>query len=232
MGAEEIVATLRRLPSLRTLPPDLLERVSAGCRLLELGAGEPVFLEGEPVRGFFIVRRGAIKVYRLTPDGREQVLHHLGEGHSFAEAAVLSMQRYPASAATTEAGTQLVEVAAQAFLEVFHSDRRMAAAMVSSLSMWLLGLVERVDELSVASAGARLARFLLRQPSHVEAGETRIVLPMAKKELAGHLAITPETLSRLLRRWQDRGIVRSEGRTLTVLDENLLAAVADREEEA
>jgi len=145
---------------------------------------------------------------------------------------VLSMQRYPASAAAIEPGTQLVEVGAAPFLEVFHSDRRMAAAMVSALSMWLLGLVERVDELSVASAGARLARFLLRQPSRVESGETRVELPMAKKELAGHLAITPETLSRLLRRWQDRGIVRSEGRTLVVLDENLLAAVADREEDA
>ena len=99
--------------------------------------------------------------------------------------------------------------------------------MVGSLSQWLLGLVERIDELSVASAGARLARYLLRQPSHRIESATQVELPMAKKELAAHLAIAPETLSRLLRRWQDAGLVRSEGRTLTVLDERLLAALAD-----
>jgi CRP/FNR family transcriptional regulator len=227
MVCTETVSELRVLPAFRALPPDLLEQVAACCRPVALQAGETVFLEGEPVRALFAVRRGAVKVFRLSPDGHEQVLHHLRPGQTFAEAAVLSMQRYPASAAATEAGTELLEVAAEPFRELFRSDERMAGAMVSSLSQWLLGLVERIDELSVASAGARLARFLLRQPSHRIEAVTQIELPMAKKELAAHLAIAPETLSRLLRRWQDAGLVRSEGRTLTVLDERLLAALAD-----
>jgi len=230
MPDPEIVAALRSLPAFRYLPPDLLDLVAECCRMMELAAGDSVFLEGEPVHGFFAVQSGAVKVFRLSPDGREQVLHHLRAGQTFAEAAVLSMQRYPAHASATEAGTRLVEVAAEPFRKLFRADDRLATAMVSSLSMWLLGLVERIEELSVASAGARLARFLLRQPSRLVGGKAEIALPMSKKELAGHLAITPETLSRLLRRWQDSGLVRSEGRTLAVLDERLLTAVADRDE--
>jgi CRP/FNR family transcriptional regulator len=227
MAPQETLSDLRGLPAFRSLPPDLLEQLAACCRRVALGAGETIFLEGEPVRAFFAVRRGAVKVFRLSPDGHEQALHHLRPGQTFAEAAVLSMQRYPASAAAIEPGTEVLEVAAEPFRALFRSDERMAGAMVSSLSMWLLGLVERIDELSVASAGARLARFLLRQPSQRVEATTQVELPMAKKELAAHLAIAPETLSRLLRRWQDAGLVRSEGRTLTVLDERLLTALAD-----
>jgi CRP-like cAMP-binding protein len=101
--------------------------------------------------------------------------------------------------------------------------------MVASLSMWLAGLADRIEELSVTSAVARLAHYLLRLPSRSEGGATVIELPMAKKELAAHLAITPETLSRVLRRWQDTGLLRTSGRKLEITDERLLVAIADRD---
>lgn len=227
MASDPILSDLRQLPAFRSLPPDLLAEVAACCKPTTLQAGETIFREDEPVRAFFVVRAGSVKVFRLSADGHEQVLHHLRSGQTFAEAAVLSMKRYPAHAEAIEAGTQLLEVAADSFLRLFRSDDRLAGAMVSSLSMWLAGLVERIDELSVASAGARLARFLVRQPSRRVEGATLVELPMAKKELAAHLAIAPETLSRLLRRWQDAGLVRSEGRTLSLLDERVLATLAD-----
>lgn len=231
MSDIEVVSELQHLPHFRALAPDLVEAIAAGSKRLSCKAGQTIFSEGEAVRAFYLVCRGAVKVYRLSSDGREQVLHHLGEGRTFAEAAVLSMSRYPAHAVAVEA-SELVEIGAARFLELFRGDPRVAAAMVSSLSMWLISLTERVEELSVASAAARLAHYLLRLPSKVEDKLVVLELPLAKKELAAHLAITPETLSRLLRRWQDAGLVRSNGRRLEVLDERLLVAVADRDESA
>lgn len=225
-----LAADLRVLPHFRGLPADLLQAIAAGSRRLSLVAGQPVFGEGEPARAFYWVRRGTVKVYRISADGREQVLHHLGEGRTFAEAAVLTMPAYPAHAVALTSGTELVEIGAERFLALFREDPRLAAAMVSSLSMWLIGLTERVEELSVASATARLAHYLLRLPSKLEGGVIAIELPFAKKDLAAHLAITPETLSRLLRRWQDAGLMRTEGRRFEVLDERLLVAIADRDE--
>lgn len=230
MTESSIAADLRFLPHFRALPDDLLQSIAAGSRRVTLEAGQTVFAEGEPVRAFYLVRSGAVKVYRISADGREQVLHHLGEGRTFAEAAVLTMATYPAHAVAIAPVTSLVEIGAQRFLALFREDPRLAAAMVSSLSMWLIGLAERVEELSVASATARLAHYLLRLPSRIEKGVTTLDLPFAKKDLAAHLAITPETLSRLLRRWQDAGLVRGHGRTLEILDERLLVAVADRDE--
>ena len=93
-------------------------------------------------------------------------------------------------------------------------------------------LVERIEELSIARAGARLARYLLRQPATGGGAALEIDLPLARKELASHLAIVPETLSRLLRRWQDEGVIRVEGRKLAIPDPRALEAIADREERA
>lgn len=229
MSGSELSPELRRFPHFRGLAPDLLEAVAEGARRITLAGGDVVFREGEPARAFYCVLRGAVKVHRLSVDGREQVLHHLGEGQTIAEAAVLSMPRYPAHAVAV-GETELIEIGAEPFLELFRSEPRLSAAMVSSLSMRLIGLTERVVELSLASASARLAHYLLRLPAQDAGAPAELELPLPKKELAAHLAITPETLSRLLRRWQDAGVLRGNGRRLEILDERLLLAIADREE--
>lgn len=221
---------LASLPHFRGLAGDLLEQIVAASRAREFRAGESIFLQGEPCRAFHVVRTGAVRIYRLSPDGREQVLHHCGPGRSFAEAALLSIGRYPAHAQATETPTEIVEIGGKPFLELFRTDPRLSAAMVGSLCMWMHELVERVEELSIARAGARLARYLLRQPATGAGRSAEIELAMARRELAAHLAIQPETLSRLLRRWQDEGVISVEGRHLTIPDARALEAIAAREE--
>lgn len=231
MDTRDTIADLRRLPHFRGLPDDLLEGVASASRSVRFDAGLTIFAEGDPVRGFWAVRSGMVKVYRLSIDGHEQVLHHLGQGRTFAEAAVLSMSHYPAHAVAV-ADTELIEIAAEPFLRLFRGEPRLAAAMVSALSNWLLDLTDRVENLSIASASVRLAHFLLRLPSRRADGVTVLELPFAKKELAAYVATTPETLSRLLRRWQEADVLRSAGRRLEILDERVLSAIADGGENA
>ena len=231
MSAGLLLDALADLPHFRALPPDLLQRVAEGSRMVRLRADELLFSQGDPACGFYGVRSGSVRLFRMTTDGREQVLQHVPAGKSFAEAALLTMGRFPANARAMQDDTELVEVGATVFLKLFREDPRLAAAMVSSLSMWLHSMVERIEELQIASAPARFARYLLRLPARDEAGALVVQLPMAKKDLATHLAIVPETLSRLLRRWQDQGIVDSRGKELAILDSRVLIAIADRESE-
>jgi CRP-like cAMP-binding protein len=230
MGDPAVLETLSSLPHFRLLARDLLDRIGAGSRLRRLEAGQIVFREGEACRGFFAIRSGAVKLYRTTPDGREQVVHNLREGQTFAEAALLNMGRYPASAVAMESPTDLIEIAGEAFLAAFREDSRLSLAMVGSLCMRLLSLVERVEELSLVHAGSRLARYLLRQQGTGPADRIQIELQLPKKELAAHLSMTPETLSRLLRRWQDSGWIDSERTSVTILDSVRLLAMADGED--
>jgi CRP-like cAMP-binding protein len=221
---------LARLPHFRALSRELVERIAANTAERTLEAEQALFGEGEPARAFFAVVEGRIRVYRVAADGHEQVLHHLHAGQSFAEAALLSMGRYPAHARALTP-TRVLEIGGQTFVAMLRDEPGVSVAMVSSLCMWLLKLAERVEELSIASAPARLAHYLLRLPTRSASGQAEIELPMAKKDLAAHLAITPETLSRLLRRWHDTGVIESRAKSVVVLEPRVLIGIADQIEE-
>lgn len=227
MATHDLRPLLRELPHFRALPGDLVDSIASGCKLRTFDAGVLVFLEREPCRAFFAVRSGGVKLYRSQPDGREQVVNTLHAGATFAEAALLTFGRYPVSAAATETPTELLEVGGEPLLRLFREDERLGPAMVASLSMRLVALVERVEELSTIQAGERLARWLLRQPSRMDGSASVIELALAKKELAAHLAMTPETLSRLLRRWHEDGWIESERSSVRVLRGERLVALAD-----
>ena len=227
MEPEAIRTALAALPHFQSLPPVLLERLAAIARPRELGAGEQLFTEGDRCDAFYAILAGGVRLYRTTPDGERQVLHDLGPPRTFAEAALLNMKRYPASAEARTAGTRLLRIDGQPFLELLEREPRMRSAVIASLSVHLMRLAERVEELSIPSAEARLARYVLRQPAR--AGR-QISLGMKKKDLAAHLAMVPETLSRTLRRWRERDWVAdtrgAEGPGLEILDEEPLLKLA------
>ncbi len=227
MPSPDIRALLARLPHFRGLPEDVLEPVLATASLLELRAGEDVFREGARCDGFFVVAAGRVKIYRLAEDGREHVVHDIGPGRSFAEAALFHGGRFPAGAAALETPTQLVKLDGAAFLELFEREPRLGTSMVGSLCTWLHSLLDRIETLSIVSAGARLAHHLLRLPARQHEGQLAVTLPVAKKDLASELSITPETLSRLLGRWRDRGLVSVDGAQIVLLDVPALELLAE-----
>ena len=171
-----------------------------------------------------------MRLYRLSADGREQVVHQARTGGTFAEAALFRHGRYPVFAEALATPTRLLLVRGEPFLELFRSEPQLAESMVASLCQRLLGLVERVQELGIVSAEARLAWRLSRLPARREGGVLTIELSGTKRELARELAMTPETLSRLLKRWREGGLVEVRGAEIRVLDVPALLARADGEE--
>jgi len=218
---------LSRLPHFRDLAPELLARVASVTRRLTVTAGEDVFREGQRCDGFYFVDSGRVKIYRLAPDGRERIVHHVGPGQSFAEAALFHYGTFPASAAAVDGPATLLRIDGSRFLKVLEEERALATSMIGSLCGWLHALLDRIEVLTLISAGSRLATYLLRLPAHGEAGELGVELPVPKKDLASELSITPETLSRLFARWRERGLIRVEGRRIVLLDTRTLEAVAE-----
>lgn len=215
------------MPHLRGLPADLLGSVVALARLRRLSAGELLFAPGDRAKSFFVVARGVVRVYRIAPDGAEQLVHYLRAGNSFGEPALFGTGLFHAHAVAAADPTELLEVDGPRFLELFRSDARLASALVSGLSARLVELVTRIEELALVGADARLAHFLLRQPARSVGRELAIAWGMRKKDLALQLAITPETLSRVLRRWQGQGWIRSERERLFVLEPERLLRTAE-----
>jgi CRP/FNR family transcriptional regulator len=185
-------------------------------------AGETLFGQGDPCPGVFVVGAGMVRVFKLAPTGKEHVLHLAGPGATFAEAAVMGGFACPAFAEAVE-DTDLALLPADAFRAFLRRDHQACIDLLAGMAGWLHHVVDLLEDVVLRDAAGRVSRHLLALAS--DDGEVR--LPAARKVLASQLNLTPETLSRTLRRLHDDGAISSERDAIVVRNRERLVAVAD-----
>ena len=185
--------------------------------------GQTIFHQGDEGNGFFVVASGKVKIYKLNPDGKEQILHIFGPGEPFAEVPVFAGQCFPASAEALE-DSRLFFFPRPAFVNLIRLHPSLALNMLAVLSRRLRQLVSLVEDLSLKEAPARLAAYLLYQ-SHQQ-GAPVFELDILKGQLASLLGTSPETLSRILARLVREGFIESVGPRIRILDKSGLQELA------
>lgn len=93
---------IKKCPLFAGLTDEDLAALLKICRRSEIPKGTILFTEGEDARGFYVPVSGKVKIYKVTPEGRERVLRIAAPGRTFAEAAIFDLGTYPANAATLE----------------------------------------------------------------------------------------------------------------------------------
>jgi CRP/FNR family transcriptional regulator len=226
MRSVAITATLRQCRLFSDLSSEDVNEVAGSCAIRSLARGETLFREGTPAEGFYVVRSGAISVFRVTPDGREQIICVFHPGESFAEVTLATTESYPANAVAADA-SQVIFVRKDAFIALVRRKPELSLRMLASMSMHLKHLVQMLQGLKGRQIEARLAEWLLAQiaPCAPEASPT-IKLGVTKKILAGQLGVTSETLSRTLARLRDEHVIAVDGPRITLLDRTALEAFA------
>lgn len=219
---------LKRSPLFAGLEPDQLAKVRAIARATEARRRDVLFREGDPVEGMYVLLSGAVKIYKLSADGKEHILHVVRPGQAFAEAAMFMPGGYPAFAEALEKSTALLLPKA-AFLDLLREYPEVSLAIIATLSRYLKQFADRIEDLSLKDVSARLARWLLR--SAEERGRDFWDLEITKSDLASQLGTVSETLSRTLRKFQDSGWLQVRGRFLKILDREALRDLAERGEE-
>ncbi len=215
---------LRGCSMFADLACDDLERIAKVVEVRRASRGDYLFREGETVRGFFIIRHGAVNVHRLGADGTEKVIHVFRNGQSFAEGALSGDGGYPASARAVE-DCDLLFVPRTEFLALIKSHAELALRMIGSMSQHLRLLVSAVEDLQGKDVETRLIHWLLKrcpQPRPSEPFE--IALDVTKTVLASELSTRNETLSRALARLRDAGQLAVEGKRIRVLAPQRLEA--------
>jgi CRP/FNR family transcriptional regulator len=191
-------------------------------------AGRTLFREGEPADGFYVVLDGKVKVYKLSPDGRQQILHAFGPGQAFAEAAMFAGESFPAFAETLSE-SRLAFFPRGEFLKELGRDPALAAGLITALARLCHQLAGLVEQLSLSDVSGRLARYLVdlarRKGVALQKG-ARVRLDLPKGELARHLGTAPETLSRALGRLAAMDLVEVDGPVLTLRNPAGLEALA------
>jgi CRP/FNR family cyclic AMP-dependent transcriptional regulator len=189
-------------------------------------SGEIVFSEGETCAGLYVVEQGNIRIFKISPAGREQVLSIDGPGSSVAEVPVFDGGNYPASAAAVGDAT-LLFVSKQDFQTLCLTHPQVALKVLRVVGARLRRLVGIIEELSFTTVRHRLAAFLLRlaqsegrpTPAGIE-----IVLPAGHQELASQIGTVRELVSRNLSRLQAEGVLKVDGRCVVIRDLELLRA--------
>jgi len=193
-----------------------IELLAPSLSLKRFRRGEQIFSEGLEATAFFAIISGKVKVYKLSPDGKEYTLHIQGPGDLVAEAAIFDSIAYPASCAAMEDST-LVRISREAFIKLLEGHPELSLKMMSAYSKRLRQFVSKIEQLSMRDIRSRLAAYLIGN-SKTEKGVTACRLKYSKKELASLLGTIPETLSRALSFLKQQGLITEKDKSIIIPD--------------
>ena len=195
-------------------------------------AGQSVFGEGEPCSGLYVVESGHVRIFKSSANGREQVLSIDGPGSSIAELPVFDGGSYPASVTAIDEA-KLLFVSKQDFQALCLAHPQVALKVLRVVGARLRRLVGIIEELSFTTVRHRLASFLLRlaqKEGKRSAAGVEITLPASNQEMASHIGTVRELVSRNLSRLQAEGMLKIDGRTVTISNLKALEAEMDSPE--
>jgi CRP/FNR family transcriptional regulator len=174
-----------------------------------------LFHEGDSPAGFFVIGKGAVNVHRLDEAGRETVIRVFREGESFGELFLADAGSSPVSA-RTESAAMLLLVRRTDLARMIASRPEIAMRLLASMSRHLRSLVDKLGSLQHRTVGERLREWLLARCADGERPAT-VAIPPRKYLLAAEIGTVPETLSRTLTKFRERGWILTEGDTITVV---------------
>jgi CRP/FNR family transcriptional regulator len=189
--------------------------------------GQSVFSEGDDGSGFYVLISGRVKVFKISPEGKEQILHFFGPGEPFGEVAVFAGEKFPANAETlTESRVFFFPRAS--FIELVGKNPTLALNMMAVLSGRLRRLANLVEDLSLKEVPGRLAAYLLLL-SDKNKKAVKVDLEVSKNQLASLLGTIPETLSRILARMERERFLKMSGKSINILNRRAMEELASGE---
>ncbi len=210
--SEARAALLRGQPYLAALGAEDLDFLST--RLIErcFAKGETILVEGEPCEGLYLVCEGRVRIYKLSPEGREQVLRYCGPGTSFNEVALFDNGPNPANAiAATPCALWIVP--REILMELLEANPKLALAIIQNLGARLRHLVGLVEDLSLRHVNSRLAKLLLETAPAGQAPRT-----LTQQEMAAHVGTVREMIGRSLKQLEARGLIKIESGRIILSD--------------
>lgn len=223
-----LVIALRPMRIFAGLATQDLENIADLVSVKVLGKGDYLFHEGDSSHGFYLVQKGAISVHRVSPAGKEQVIHVFRVGESFAEATLGTESGYPADARAVE-NSQVFLVQKSGFIELLKRQPELALRMLAAMSAHLRVIVGQLDDLTRKDVETRLVNWLLKRCPNPEAdAPTTIVLSMTKRALAAEIGTVSETLSRTLAKLRTQKLLQVDAKAIHVSSQARLSAMMEQ----
>jgi CRP/FNR family transcriptional regulator len=187
--------------------------------------GELLFTEGDPCTGLFVIESGHARIFKSSPNGREQLLTVEGPGSSVAELPLFDGGAYPASTAAAD-DARIYFISKQDFHSLCLVHPQVPLKVLKVVGGRLRKLVGIIEELSFTTVRSRLISVLVRlaKAGRKTAAGIEIQLPPSNQELASEIGTVRELVSRNLSRLQAEDLIHMEAKTVTIPDLGRLQA--------
>ncbi len=198
------------------LPEQQIQKIAKIVVEKNYSKGKALFFEGDEGDGFYVVAQGKIKIFKVSSEGKEHILHIFGPGEPFAEVPIFYGQPFPANA-TTLVKSKLLFFPRQQFIDLVTDTPALVLNMLAVLSKRLRIFATKIEYLSLKEVPARIASYLLylaEEQNNLE----KVQLDIPKGQLASLLGTIPETLSRIFFKMTSQGLIQVQGRTILLLD--------------
>jgi CRP-like cAMP-binding protein len=227
-GFMEIIDRIAGIPLFQGLPREQQEDLGKIVVDQIFRRGQTIFSEGDEGAGFYVVISGRVKIFRLSPEGKEQIFHIFGPGEPFGEVAVFAGENFPAYAEAL-GESRLFFFPRRAFVGLIQKNPSLALSMLAVMSRRLRKFAALVEDLSLKEVPGRLAAYLLLR-SEGKKEKEEMELEISKLQLASLLGTIPETLSRIFSRMMREGFIKSSGqRKIRILNRKGLEELASGE---
>ncbi len=207
------------------LPEDQLEEIKKVSVDKHFDKGEIIFFDGDEGVGFYLVIEGSVNVYKISSEGKEQILHIVKEGETIGAVPVFSGKSFPANARALSK-SHLLFFPRELFIRLITNKPSLTMNILALLSMRLREFTVQIENLSLKEIPGRLAAYLLYL-SHEQGNKDVIALNISKVQLANLLGTGPESLSRALGTMKSRKLIEEEGATIRMLNRGAVEELAE-----
>jgi CRP-like cAMP-binding protein len=211
------------------LPREDLDTISQHKTCIRYKKGQTLFYEGTRPMGLFCINSGKVKVYKISSEGKEQILKLAKPGDFLGYRALISEEFYNSSATVIEEGA-ICYVPKSDFLEILQKNpaffRKMAKRVAHELGL----MEQKLVTIAQKSVRERLAATLimLKETYGMEGDESDLIdIALSREDLANIIGTATETVIRLLSDFKTQKLISLQGKKIKVLDHKGLIREAD-----
>ena len=211
---------LKEIPLFSGLSEDQIERIKEISYSKNYLKGEVIFNPSEKGDHFFILRKGKVKVFK-TAKGKEQIIKIFDKPALFGEAASFTGKNFPAWAEAIE-NSEILIIPRHRFLQLLKEDPEIGMKLLSVMAQRLIHLTNVIENLSLKNALSKVASYILRKYEELEEKEIPFSTSMASMELG----LTKETVSRMLGKLKELGIIEKSKSRIRIKNLEALKDIA------
>ena len=229
---DSLIGALRQVSVFQELSETDLQAIACVARRQMVPAGETVFHTGTAGDAMYVIEAGSLKISRITPSGKEQIIRVLGEGEVIGEMALFGDRPRSADAVSLE-NAVLIRIPKGAFLNLLEEIPLLAIRLLAVLASRLRRMNEKLEELTFLTARRRIARLLLEMTegaTNEAAGASAMRLKLTQEEIAALVGTSRETVSRIFSELQEAGIISVEERTLHIREWSELRSLSEADQ--